>query len=389
MPIPKETAHDVHAAARHPSARSRSGPTRHDRRPRPPSSSATSAACPGSTASRSCPTCTSARARPSARSSRCGRRSRPAAVGVDIGCGMSAVRTNLTAADLPDDLGALRSAIEATIPVGFNAHDEPDRRRGRVHGLPTAGWDAFWAGFGDLHARRRRAARRGPMRQMGTLGGGNHFIEVCLEQGGTDAGRVWLMLHSGSRNIGKELAERHIGVARRLPHNADLPDRDLAVFVSGTPEMDAYRRDLTWAQEYAARNRARHARAAVPRGPATRFPHVTVRRADLVPPQLRGRGDVRRRRPAGDPQGRDPGRRRRPGHHPGLDGHRLVHRARPRQRGGVLLGVARRRPADVAGEGEADVHGRRTWPRRPPASSAARTPAWSTRSPAPTRTWTR
>ncbi len=66
----------------------------------------------------------------------------------------------------------------------------------------------------------------------------------------------WLMLHSGSRNIGKELAERHIAVARKLPHNQDLPDRDLAVFVTGTPEMDAYRRDLTWAQEYAARNRA-------------------------------------------------------------------------------------------------------------------------------------
>jgi tRNA-splicing ligase RtcB len=91
---------------------------------------------------------------------------------------------------------------------------------------------------------------------MGTLGGGNHFIEVCLEQGGPDAGRVWLMLHSGSRNIGKELAERHIAAARKLPHNADLPDRDLAVFLAGTPEMDAYRRDLWWAQEYARRNRA-------------------------------------------------------------------------------------------------------------------------------------
>ncbi len=94
------------------------------------------------------------------------------------------------------------------------------------------------------------------MNQMGTLGGGNHFIEVCLEQGGVDAGRVWLMLHSGSRNIGKELAERHMAVARRLPHNAALPDRDLAVFLAGTAEMDAYRRDLWWAQEYARRNRA-------------------------------------------------------------------------------------------------------------------------------------
>ncbi len=177
----------------------------------------------------------------------------PAAVGVDIGCGMSAVRTNLTATDLPDDLGSLRSAIEATIPVGFTAHTNPVNPA-RVHGL-AGGWSTFWAGFRHLRANVGQLESRA-MHQMGTLGGGNHFIEVCLEQGGPDDGRVWLMLHSGSRNIGKELAERHIGVARALPHNADLPDRDLAVFVSGTPEMDAYRHDLTWAQDFAARNRA-------------------------------------------------------------------------------------------------------------------------------------
>ncbi|RYJ01826.1 MAG: RtcB family protein [Actinomycetales bacterium] len=90
------------------------------------------------------------------------------------------------------------------------------------------------------------------MKQMGTLGGGNHFIEVTVD----DVGRVWLMLHSGSRNIGKELAERHIAAAKGLDHNLDLPDRDLAVFLAGTPQMDAYLRDLYWAQDYAARNRA-------------------------------------------------------------------------------------------------------------------------------------
>lgn len=96
----------------------------------------------------------------------------------------------------------------------------------------------------------------GRWRQMGSLGGGNHFVEVCLEQGGAEDGRVWLMLHSGSRYIGKELAERHMEIARSLPRNAQLPDRDLAVFVAGTPQMEAYRRDLFWAQEYARRNRA-------------------------------------------------------------------------------------------------------------------------------------
>jgi len=172
----------------------------------------------------------------------------PAAVGVDIGCGMSAVRTSLVAADLPDDLSGLRSRIEAAIPVGFRAHDTPVNHA-RVHKI--GGWNAFWDGFGALD-RSVAQLRDRAGKQMGTLGGGNHFIEVCLD----DGGQVWLMLHSGSRNIGKELAERHMAVARKLPHNADLPDRDLAVFLAGTPEMDAYRRDLYWAQEYAARNRA-------------------------------------------------------------------------------------------------------------------------------------
>src|SRR6185369_13909554 len=87
--------------------------------------------------------------------------------------------------------------------------------------------------------------------QLGTLGGGNHFIEVCLDS----ADRVWLMLHSGSRGIGAALAEHHMEVARRLHHNQALEDRDLAVFLAGTTAFDAYRRDLFWAQEYARFNR--------------------------------------------------------------------------------------------------------------------------------------
>ncbi|GHF07912.1 RNA-splicing ligase RtcB [Amycolatopsis deserti] len=176
----------------------------------------------------------------------------PAAVGVDIGCGMSAVRTSLTAADLPDDLGKLRRRIEDAVPVGFAMHRTPVNPA-RVPG--TGGWTEFWQAFGHLHTGVQNLRDRAQA-QIGSLGGGNHFIEVCLEQGGPDAGRVWLMLHSGSRGIGNELAKRHIDIARKLPHNADLPDRDLAVFVAGTPEMEAYRRDLFWAQEYAARNRA-------------------------------------------------------------------------------------------------------------------------------------
>ncbi|MGW4222867.1 RtcB family protein [Streptomyces bauhiniae] len=173
----------------------------------------------------------------------------PAAVGVDIGCGMSAVKTSLTANDLPGDLTHLRSRIEQAIPVGRGMHTtalDPSR----FHALPTSGWDAFWSRFDSVaepvRFRRERAAS-----QMGTLGGGNHYIELLLD---TD-GAVWLTLHSGSRNIGKELAEYHIGVAQKLPHNQGLVDRDLAVFVADTPQMAAYRNDLFWAQEYAKYNR--------------------------------------------------------------------------------------------------------------------------------------
>ena len=174
----------------------------------------------------------------------------PAAVGVDIGCGMSAVKTSLTAKDLPDDLSRLRSKIERIIPVGRGLHSDPVDPR-KLHGFQTAGWDDFWQRFDgvapEVKWRRDRA-----MQQMGTLGGGNHHIEVCID----DSGSVWLTLHSGSRGIGKELAEHHMGVARSLPHNQDLMDRDLAVFVSDTPQMAAYRQDLFWAQEYAEKNRS-------------------------------------------------------------------------------------------------------------------------------------
>ncbi len=173
----------------------------------------------------------------------------PAAVGVDIGCGMAAVKTSLSAADLPDDLRALRSAIEATIPVGRDAHREAAWPNASEKVAATA--RALMSRFRELDSRVHRLEGRAGS-QIGSLGGGNHFIEVCLDT----AGSVWLMLHSGSRNIGAQLAAIHIEHARKLFHNRELPDRDLAVFLAGTPAFDAYRRDLYWAQEYAALNRA-------------------------------------------------------------------------------------------------------------------------------------
>ncbi len=165
----------------------------------------------------------------------------PAAVGVDIGCGMAAVKTNLMASDLPDSLALIRHRVEKAIPVGFNQHDCVVKYAEKLR---------LWKSFHDMtdKVQDRLAKAR---KQMGTLGGGNHFIELCLDTSQS----VWMMLHSGSRNIGKTLAEIHIGRARKLAHNVELPDRDLAVFLAGTPEMDAYRRDLFWAQNYARANR--------------------------------------------------------------------------------------------------------------------------------------
>lgn len=180
----------------------------------------------------------------------------PAAVGVDIGCGMSAVPTDVYGSTLPDDLSVVRALVEKFVPVGIHMHDEPvaDRIVDPQSGVVLYQFDAegvaWWREFGDLprsvQNRHSRASH-----QIGTLGGGNHFLEMCLD----DTDRVWLMLHSGSRNIGKEVAGHHISIAQKLDHNAVLPDRDLAVFLNHTPQMEEYRRDLYWCQEYALRNR--------------------------------------------------------------------------------------------------------------------------------------
>jgi tRNA-splicing ligase RtcB len=170
----------------------------------------------------------------------------PAAVGVDIGCGMTAVRTSLRAEDLPDSLSRLRSLLERAVPVGFGQH-----RSTAFTDRDAPDWDTFWRGFDDLTPVVKANSAKA-LHQMGTLGGGNHFIEICLDT----RSQVWVMLHSGSRGIGNLLAQHHIDVAQGLAHNQSLPDPDLAVFLAHTPQMKAYRHDLFWAQDYARRNRA-------------------------------------------------------------------------------------------------------------------------------------
>ena len=167
----------------------------------------------------------------------------PAAVGVDIGCGMMAVKLPFMASHLPDSLKELRSEIEWSVPVGFNWHKDP---------VPEANawWNAeeFSQIPTSLHDRQGKA-----LRQLGTLGGGNHFVEVCLDKDQC----VWVMLHSGSRGIGNEIATYHIHEAQGLFGESlkDLADRDLAWLAEGTPEFAAYWRDLQWAQGYALQNR--------------------------------------------------------------------------------------------------------------------------------------
>lgn len=179
----------------------------------------------------------------------------PAAVGVDIGCGMMAVRTTLTAADLPDHLHALRSAIERAVPHGRSV-GRGRRDVGSWDDIPAA-VDAAWAplsrGFARLCERYPRLARSNHRNHLGTLGTGNHFIEVCVDE----ADRVWFMLHSGSRGVGNAIGSLFIALAQTdmRTHLATLPDHDLAYLREGSRHFDDYVEAVGWAQDYARRNR--------------------------------------------------------------------------------------------------------------------------------------
>jgi len=176
----------------------------------------------------------------------------PAAVGVDIGCGMAAVRTTLEASRLPDSLARLRAAIEARIPVGFDMH-APARVRDAAARRLEPGYRALLDRHPGLDQRGRGGGRDTWARQLGTLGGGNHFIEVCVDE----SGRVWAMLHSGSRGIGNRIGQHYIALAREtlLREDVRLPDRDLAWLAEGTRDHDEYLAAVGWAQDYARANR--------------------------------------------------------------------------------------------------------------------------------------
>jgi RNA-splicing ligase RtcB len=165
----------------------------------------------------------------------------PSAVGVDIGCGMIAVETILTSEQLPDSLHAVRDALNDAIPAGM----------GKGHGEPSKAWDR-WYRTHDTPSKAAAPLIPTAAKQFGTLGGGNHFVEVCLD----DLDNVWLVLHSGSRGIGNKLATHHIDVAKSLIEDGtQLEDKELAWLTQSTPQFDAYVTDLAWCQAYAYGNR--------------------------------------------------------------------------------------------------------------------------------------
>ncbi len=175
----------------------------------------------------------------------------PSAVGVDIGCGMNALRLSIKADSLPDNLRRVRSAIEAAIPVGFDQHKADKARASTVCDLST-GLDGLLERHPKLLKMQKKPYRTW-IRQLGTLGGGNHFIELCLDENND----VWIMLHSGSRGVGNIIGQYFIRLAQKdmERHIHHLPDKDLAYFTEGAQHFDDYVDAVSWAQDYAMENR--------------------------------------------------------------------------------------------------------------------------------------
>lgn len=175
----------------------------------------------------------------------------PAAVGVDIGCGMNALRLSIGADQLPDSLRALRKAIEAAIPVGFDIHKSDKARASTIRAL-SVGLDRLLARHPKLLKMQKKPYQTW-VRQLGTLGGGNHFIELCVDEHDD----VWIMLHSGSRGAGNQIGQYFIRLAQQdmQRHIHNLPDKDLAYFSEGARHFDDYVEAVHWAQDYAMDNR--------------------------------------------------------------------------------------------------------------------------------------
>lgn len=176
----------------------------------------------------------------------------PAAVGVDIGCGMNALRLSLKAEQLPESLRKVRAAIEAAIPVGFDMHQRDPVQRSTITPL-AKGLDQIIAKHPAIEKMQKKRSYETWVRQLASLGGGNHFIELCIDE----ADNVWVMLHSGSRGIGNVIGRYFISLAQKdmQQHMHNLPHRDLAYFSEGAEYFEDYIEAVFWAQEYAMVNR--------------------------------------------------------------------------------------------------------------------------------------
>src|SRR4051812_17825274 len=177
----------------------------------------------------------------------------PAAVGVDIGCGMMAAKTTLTAEDLPGNLGSLRAAIERAVPHGRAPGARDPGAWSKTPGAVDTAWAQLEPEFAAICPAHPKLAKTNSHKHLGTLGGGNHFVEVCLDEQGS----VWFMLHSGSRGVGNAIGTMFIDLAKQdaMRNNANLPDRDLAYFEEGSRYFGDYVRAVGWAQKFAKANR--------------------------------------------------------------------------------------------------------------------------------------
>jgi tRNA-splicing ligase RtcB len=177
----------------------------------------------------------------------------PAAVGVDIGCGMMAAKTTLRAEDLPDNLGPLRAAIERAVPHGRSPGSRDPGAWQKAPGSVNSAWSQLEPEFAELCRDYPKLEKTNNIQHLGTLGSGNHFIEVCLDEDGF----VWFMLHSGSRGVGNFIGSMFIELAKQdaMRHQANLPDRDLAYFEEGSRHFGDYVRAVGWAQQFAVLNR--------------------------------------------------------------------------------------------------------------------------------------
>ena len=279
----------------------------------------------------------------------------PAAVGVDIGCGMIAVQTQFTKADLEGkNLAELREQIERAIPLSAGGRNRKlrDSAAERVAALEAATTP-------EQLARINKLSGSWPL-QLGSLGSGNHFIEVSADE----LDRIWFFLHSGSRGVGNRLAGYHIAVAHTVMGRywITLPDKDLAYLVEGTAEFDEYIADLNWAQAFALANREEMMDRVVDQferwmsaghrcGREGRRGHT-----DQLPPQLHPAGEALGQGRVAVPEGRHLRPGGRVGPHSGLDGYRVLRGAGTGQRARAELVPARGRPGVLPDSGSGLVH---------------------------------